>query len=197
MDREKGNKEKMRKCREWIFLHFLFIFSFSLHFLAARLAGCYNFCNPGSIYLFILSIRTLRSEFATSKGSLLRVVFQFQLAPCSQLGALLAEAELTKLLCGEYNHMRTGGGLFCNPVIYRPNRCQTLSNCTKSDQPNLFYQIFFHFLFLIAFPQLGQASNVGHREPEDLKIDLHLKWHILIVRANLNNNKMWLLTVSR
>ena len=121
----------MRKCREWIFLHFLFIFSFSLHFLAARLAGCYNFCNPGSIYLFILSIRTLRSEFATSKGSLLRVVFQFQLAPCSQLDALLAEAELTKLLCGEYNHMRTGGGLFCNPVICRPNRCQTLSTCTK------------------------------------------------------------------
>ena len=72
----------------------------------------------------------------------------------------------------------------------RPNRCQTLSTCTKSDQPKLFYQIFFHFLFLIAFPQLGQASNVGHREPEDLKIDLHLKWHILIVRANLNNNKM-------
>ena len=182
----------MRKCREWIFLHFLFIFSFSLHFLAARLAGCYNFCNPGSIYLFILSIRTLRSEFATSKGSLLRGVFQFQLAPCSQLDALLAEAELTKLLCGE-----DWGRTLLQSSYCRPNRCQTLSTCTKSDQPKLFYQIFFHFLFLIAFPQLGQASNVGHREPEDLKIDLHLKWHILIVRANLNNNKMWLLTVSR
>ena len=121
MDREGGKKERMRKCREWIFLHFIFIFSFSLHLLAARLAGCFNFCNPGSIYLFILSIRTLRSEFATSKGSLLRVVFQFQLAPCSQLDALLAEAELTKLLCGEYNHMRTESGLFCNPVICRPN----------------------------------------------------------------------------
>ena len=46
MDKEGGNKEKMRKCRKWIFLHFfilspfphfLFISSFCLHFLAARL----------------------------------------------------------------------------------------------------------------------------------------------------------------
>ena len=33
MDREGGKKERMRKCREWIFLHFLSISSFSLHFL--------------------------------------------------------------------------------------------------------------------------------------------------------------------
>ena len=56
MDREGGNKEKIRKCREWIFLHFLsissfslhflFIFSFSLHFLTARLAGWQNLCSP-------------------------------------------------------------------------------------------------------------------------------------------------------
>ena len=37
---------KMRKCREWISLHSLFIFSFSLHFLAARLPGCNKLCNP-------------------------------------------------------------------------------------------------------------------------------------------------------
>ena len=56
MDRKGGNKEKMRKCREWItlqfhtfspfLLHFLFIFSFSLHFLTARLPGCHKLCNP-------------------------------------------------------------------------------------------------------------------------------------------------------
>ena len=37
MDREGGNEEIMRKCREWI----------SLHFLAARLQGCSGLCNPG------------------------------------------------------------------------------------------------------------------------------------------------------
>ena len=46
MDWEGGNKEKIRKCREWISLHFLFIFSFSLHFLTARLPGCHKLCNP-------------------------------------------------------------------------------------------------------------------------------------------------------
>ena len=62
MDREGGNKEKMRRCREWISLHFLilskfplissfsfhflFIFSFSVHLLPARLPGCHNLCNP-------------------------------------------------------------------------------------------------------------------------------------------------------
>ena len=53
MDREGGNKDIMRKCREWISLHFLllslhflFIYSFSLHFLAARLQGCSGLCNP-------------------------------------------------------------------------------------------------------------------------------------------------------
>ena len=33
MDREGGNKEKMRKCREWISLHFLNISPIPLHFL--------------------------------------------------------------------------------------------------------------------------------------------------------------------
>ena len=37
MEREGGNKEKVRKGREWISPHFLFNFSFSLYFLAARL----------------------------------------------------------------------------------------------------------------------------------------------------------------
>ena len=65
MAREGGNKEKMRKCREWIplyililspfphflpissfSLHFLFISSFSLHFLASRMQGCSKLCNP-------------------------------------------------------------------------------------------------------------------------------------------------------
>ena len=58
MDREGGNKEKMRKSKEWVSLHFfilppfphsLFIFSFSFHFLTARLPGCRKFCNPGTI----------------------------------------------------------------------------------------------------------------------------------------------------
>ena len=58
----------MRKCREWIFLHFLsissfslhflFISSFSRHFLAARLQGCNNSCSPDRHYYsttFLLS----------------------------------------------------------------------------------------------------------------------------------------------
>ena len=52
MDREGGNRQRMRKSWEWISLsissfslHFLFISSFSLHFLAARLQGCHNLCN--------------------------------------------------------------------------------------------------------------------------------------------------------
>ena len=58
MKREGGNKEKMRKSKEWVSLHFfilppfphsLFIFSFSFHFLTARLPGCRKFCNPGTI----------------------------------------------------------------------------------------------------------------------------------------------------
>ena len=72
MDREGENKEKMRKCREWILilspyphylsisslsLHFLFIFSFSLHFLTARLPNCHKLCSPGwlSVTLIIIS----------------------------------------------------------------------------------------------------------------------------------------------
>ena len=50
----------MRNCREWvsfhflIFLHFLFIFSFSLHFLAARLPRCHMLCNPVRRYWLVL-----------------------------------------------------------------------------------------------------------------------------------------------
>ena len=33
MDREGGNKEKMRKCREYLSLHFLILSPFPLHFL--------------------------------------------------------------------------------------------------------------------------------------------------------------------
>ena len=67
MEKEGGNRERMRKCRESISLHFLifspfpphflilspfplrflFISSFSLHFLAARLQGCNDSCSPG------------------------------------------------------------------------------------------------------------------------------------------------------
>ena len=62
---EGGNKEKMRKCREWISLHFLilstfphslhflFVFSFSLHFLASWMQGCRKFCNPALKYPFL------------------------------------------------------------------------------------------------------------------------------------------------
>ena len=68
MEKEGGNRERMRKCRESISLHilifspfpphflilspfpllFLFISSFSLHFLAARLQGCNDSCSPDS-----------------------------------------------------------------------------------------------------------------------------------------------------
>ena len=51
MEREGGNRERMRKCRESISLHFLLISSFSLHFLAARLQGCNDLCNP-AVYIF-------------------------------------------------------------------------------------------------------------------------------------------------
>ena len=70
MEKEGGNRERMRKCRESISLHFLifspfpphflilspfplrflFISSFSLHFLAARLQGCNDSCSPASRY---------------------------------------------------------------------------------------------------------------------------------------------------
>ena len=40
MEKVGGNGGRMRKCRESISLHFHFISSFSLHFLAARLQGC-------------------------------------------------------------------------------------------------------------------------------------------------------------
>ena len=56
MEKEGGNRERMRKCRESISLHFLilspfplrflFISSFSLHFLAAWLQGCNDSCSP-------------------------------------------------------------------------------------------------------------------------------------------------------
>ena len=53
MEREGGNKEKMRKCREQISLHFLILSPFPLHFLilspfphsqAARLAKVVQPC---------------------------------------------------------------------------------------------------------------------------------------------------------
>ena len=55
---EWGNGERRRKKRKWgnverqslsissSFPHSLFISSFSLHFLATRLPGCHNLCNP-------------------------------------------------------------------------------------------------------------------------------------------------------
>ena len=56
-ERDRGNGERMRKCRESISLHFLFISSFSLHllfissfslrFLAAWLQGCSGLWHPG------------------------------------------------------------------------------------------------------------------------------------------------------
>ena len=46
MEKEGGNEERMRKCRNSIALHFLLISSFSLHFLTARMPGCHNLCNP-------------------------------------------------------------------------------------------------------------------------------------------------------
>ena len=52
MDRGGGNKKKMRKCGSESLsisafsLHFLFIFSLYLHFLAAVIPGCRNLCNP-------------------------------------------------------------------------------------------------------------------------------------------------------
>ena len=55
-EREGGNEEKIRKCREWISLHFLSsssfslhflsIFSFSLHFLASRMQESWKLRNP-------------------------------------------------------------------------------------------------------------------------------------------------------
>ena len=79
MDRERGNREKMRKCREWISLHFLnlspflhslsissfslhflFIFSFSFHFSTARLPGWHNLCLPVWDYGYFLdSLNTI------------------------------------------------------------------------------------------------------------------------------------------
>ena len=62
MDREGGNRQRMRKVRKSeslsissFSLHFLFISSFSLHFLAARLQGCHNLCNPVVQYNVILT----------------------------------------------------------------------------------------------------------------------------------------------
>ena len=62
MDREGGNRQRMRKSWEWISLsissfslHFLFISSCSLHFLAARLQGCNNLCNSDDITMAVNS----------------------------------------------------------------------------------------------------------------------------------------------
>ena len=66
MDREGGNKEKMRKCREWISLHFLILspvplHSFPLHFLIlspfsripdARMQQVVQPCHPLFTILF-------------------------------------------------------------------------------------------------------------------------------------------------
>ena len=46
MDREGGNKESRSLSISPFSLHFLFIFSFSLNFLTARLAGWHNLCSP-------------------------------------------------------------------------------------------------------------------------------------------------------
>ena len=96
MDREGGNRQRMRKSWEWISLsisslslhflsissfslHFLFIFSFSLHFLATRLPGCHNLCNPVHtqddkfvIYCTILEIFPEISEIKTWKPKRLK-----------------------------------------------------------------------------------------------------------------------------
>ena len=68
----------MRKCRELISHslsissfshHFLFIFSFSLHYLAARLPGCHNLCNPArwSKWLFDLTLTGQASSWNLSR----------------------------------------------------------------------------------------------------------------------------------
>ena len=46
MDREGGIKEKMRKCREWISLHFLLLSSFSHSLSTFSQPGCRNLYNP-------------------------------------------------------------------------------------------------------------------------------------------------------
>ena len=81
MDREGGNKERMRKCREWISLHFLILSSLPLHFLilssfprspAARLQ---RFVQPCQRLMFNfhhrqLSPETLSSDLAMARGPL-------------------------------------------------------------------------------------------------------------------------------
>ena len=56
MDREGGNKEKIRKCRERISLDFLILSPFPLHFLIispfshSPLPGWHNLCSPVTRY---------------------------------------------------------------------------------------------------------------------------------------------------
>ena len=96
MDRAGGNKEKMRKRREWISfhflihcpfplhfliyspfphllsissfaLHFLFIFSYSLHFLTARLAGWQAGTSCAALWLGVIGW-TLRAVLSQVPG---------------------------------------------------------------------------------------------------------------------------------
>ena len=66
----KEKKQKMRKYKEWISLHFLFIFSFPLHFLAAQLPGCNKLCNPDPSYAIALIKKNCWSQ-KTSRKTLL------------------------------------------------------------------------------------------------------------------------------
>ena len=75
MDREGGHKERMRKCREWVSLHFLIlspfpysisISSFSLHFLAAQVQRVAQPCKDAQLKILVilsLALRRIPEDF--------------------------------------------------------------------------------------------------------------------------------------
>ena len=89
MDREGRNKVKMRKCREWISLHFLFIFLFSLHFLAARQPQVVQPCTNASQNLS-QHLKNVRIELVSWRQPVLS--FALSLSPSSALSVALSFA---------------------------------------------------------------------------------------------------------
>ena len=141
MDRQGGKKEKMRKCREWIFL--LILPLFSLHFLifppfsCSLAASCHNLWNPIGCNILkrtILFKSVKKMEFMKVtkmdvKADLLLVGWFFPLGESSRFST-------RQLLCHKYAEGAAGNILFCQFHNTRGKHCR-IPNTTNAIQQHL------------------------------------------------------------
>ena len=115
MEKEDGNRE-----REWgnvmsqnlsissLFLHFLLISSFSLHFLAARLQGCNDSCSPGR-----LQVQILLNTFLSKLNVYQIVIINVHLHDNELFGANFITANILKYIINDDTYP-----LYDNFVLY-------------------------------------------------------------------------------